>query len=162
MLRPRQRAHAHTPSLARHRIVCLLVAIAASLGAGTAQAEGDPAQGEAQAAPCAACHGQDGATGIDPTYPNIAGQNEAYLTQQLEMIQSGARNIPLMAGQLNGKTPQQLADLAAYYASLPAKVAQAQGSDEELSRAAAIYRGGILDKEVAACSACHSPGCRRQ
>ena len=30
--------------------------------------------------PCAACHGQDGATGLDPTYPNLAGQNEKYLT----------------------------------------------------------------------------------
>ena len=39
-------------------------------------AMGDPSRGEAQAMVCAACHGQDGASGIAPIYPNLAGQNE--------------------------------------------------------------------------------------
>jgi len=73
---------------------------------------GDPAAGKAQAAACGACHGQDGATGIDPSYPNLAGQNERYLLTQLEMIQANTRNIPLMAGQLTGKSEQDLANLA--------------------------------------------------
>ena len=106
---------------------------------------------------CAACHGQDGATPIDPTYPNIAGQNEKYLLSQLQMIQDNSRNIPLMAGQLNGKSEQDLADIAAYYASLSSKVSQASGDDEAIARAASIYRAGIARKGVAACSACHSP-----
>ena len=73
------------------------------------------------------------------------------------MIQDDSRNIPLMAGQLNGKSEQDLADLAAYYASLPGKVSQASGDDEAIARAASIYRAGIARKGVAACSACHSP-----
>lgn len=81
---------------------------------------GNADAGKAQAAACGACHGQDGATPLDAYYPALAGQNERYLVRQLEMIQSGARDIPLMAGQLNGKSAQDLADLAAYYASLPA------------------------------------------
>jgi len=123
----------------------------------SALAAGDPAAGQAQAAACGACHGQDGATGLDPSYPNLAGQNERYLTSQLEMIRDGGRSIPLMAGQLNGKTDQNLADLAAYYASLPGKVNQSQGDDSTLAMGEQIYRGGIIAKGVAACTSCHSP-----
>jgi len=126
-------------------------------GAHAALAAGDAEAGKVQAAPCAACHGQDGATGLDGTYPALAGQNERYLLRHLKMIQSGAREIPLMAGQLNGKSEQDLADLAAYYASLPGKLGQAQGDDASIARATALYRGGNLEKKVPACAACHSP-----
>jgi cytochrome c553 len=122
-----------------------------------AHAAGDAEAGKAAALVCAACHGQDGATGIDPTYPNLAGQNERYLLRQLELIQSGERPAPLMTGQLTGKSRADLENLAAYFASLPAKGGQAAGGDDAVARAAAIYRGGILDKGVAACSACHGP-----
>ena len=64
---------------------------------------GDAAAGKAQVAACGACHGQDGASPIDPSYPVLAGQNAKYLERQLAMIQSDQRPIPLMAGQLNGK-----------------------------------------------------------
>ncbi len=128
-----------------------------SLAAAPALGAGDPAAGEAQATACAACHGQDGATGLDPTYPNLAGQNEKYLLHQLTSIRDGDRNIALMAGQLTGKSDDDLANLAAYYASLPGKINQSQGDDELLARAAGIYRGGIADKGVAACTSCHAP-----
>ena len=118
---------------------------------------GDSAAGQTQVAVCSACHGPDGASGIVPTYPNLAGQNEKYLLRQLQMIQSGERTVALMAGQLNAKTEQDLADLAAYYAALPGKVNQAQGDDKALAQAELIYRGGITSKGVAACTACHTP-----
>lgn len=139
------------------RALAFALASFISLAAAPALAAGDPAAGEAQAAPCAACHGQDGATGLDPTYPNLAGQNEKYLVHQLKSIRDGGRNIALMAGQLNGKSDDDLANLAAYYASLPAKISQAQGDDETLAKAEAIYRGGIAEKGVAACTSCHAP-----
>jgi len=122
-----------------------------------AHAAGDADAGKTQAAACGACHGQDGASPIDPTYPHLAGQNEKYLFNQLKMIQDNERNIVLMTGQLNGKTDQDLADLAAYYASLPVKVSQTDGTDEALAAASRIYRAGIARKGVAACSACHGP-----
>jgi cytochrome c553 len=142
---------AATGSLAAILITLMAWISAPAFGAG------DPAAGAAQAAVCAACHGQDGATGLDPSYPNLAGQNERYLLTQLQMIKDNSRSAPLMAGQLIAKSDQDMADLAAYYASLPAKVNQAQGDDETLAKAAYIYRGGIAAKGVAACSACHSP-----
>ncbi len=141
-----------------NRFTTLSMIFAVALSWATAvQAAGNADAGEAQAAACGACHGQDGATPIDPTYPNLAGQNERYLFNQLQMIQDNTRNIPLMAGQLNGKSEQDLADLAAYYASLPGKLSQASGDDEAIAKAASIYRAGIARKGVAACSACHSP-----
>jgi cytochrome c553 len=136
------------------RTILLLVGLGF---AGLGLAAGDPAAGKDQSIACAACHGQDGASGLDGTYPNLAGQNEKYLLHQLKLIQSGERPILLMTGQLTNKTEQSLADMAAYYASLPAKIGQATGSDEEIAKAQQIYRGGIASKNVAACSACHSP-----
>ena len=123
----------------------------------TAYAAGDPDAGKAQAAVCSACHGQDGATGLDPSYPNLAGQNEKYFFNQLKMIQADTRMIALMAGQLIGKSDQDLADLAAYYASMPAKTSQASGDDEAIAQGERIYRAGIARKGVAACTACHNP-----
>jgi cytochrome c553 len=135
----------------------LAVVVVALIATGPVQAAGNAESGKTQAAPCAACHGQDGATGLDATYPNLAGQNEKYLLRQLRMIQAGTREIPLMAGQLNGKSEQELADLAAYFSSLPSKLAQAEGDDASITMAASLYRGGNLQKNVAACAACHSP-----
>ncbi len=141
----------------RKRLTILSIFTLSCGMAGAALAAGNADAGKNQAVTCAACHGQDGATGLDGTYPNLAGQNEKYLLHQLKAIQADTRAIPLMAGQLAGKSEQDLADLAAYYASLPIKVGQASGNDEQLSKAAQIYRGGIARKGVAACTACHSP-----
>lgn len=118
---------------------------------------GDPQAGKAQAVTCGACHGQDGASPIDPTYPTLAGQNERYMFRQLELIQSGERPVPLMAGQLDGKSEQDLRNLAAYYASLPGPTGVAEADDETLALAERIYRGGVIEKGVAACTSCHAP-----
>ena len=131
-------------------ICCLTLAAGAS-------GNGDPEAGKALSLACSACHGMDGATGLDPSYPNLAGQNEKYLFRQMKLIQLNERPILLMTGQLVGKSDQDIANLAAYYASLPSKTRQATGDDESVAKAEAIYRGGILAKRVAACTACHSP-----
>jgi cytochrome c553 len=60
-----------------------------------------------------------------------------------------------MAGQLDALSEADLANLAAFYASLPATVNQAK--DERLDLGERIYRAGIASKGVAACTACHSP-----
>jgi cytochrome c len=41
---------------------------------------------------CMACHGKEANKTILPMYPKLAGQNEAYLLQQMKDIKSGARN----------------------------------------------------------------------
>lgn len=110
--------------------------------------------GRALSAPCTACHGTDGNT-LTPEYSNLAGQGEKYLFQQLKHIQSGKREIVLMAGQLTSMDDQDLRNLAAYYASLPGRIGQSK--EEGLEQGESIYRGGIPDKQVAACTACHAP-----
>jgi cytochrome c553 len=119
-----------------------------------AYAGGDAAAGKASATTCGACHGQNGVA-IVPGAPNLAGQNERYLVAQLKAIKSGTRSITLMAGQLDQMSETDLDNLAAYFASLPAPVGQAAG--DQLKQGQQIYRGGIADKGVAACTACHSP-----
>ena len=119
-----------------------------------AEEAGDANAGAAKATACVACHGNDGTSTI-PDYPHIAGQNAKYLEIQMRQMRDGERDIPLMAGQLDTMSDQDLKDIAAYYASQPGKIGQA--SPENLELGEQIYRGGILDKNVAACTACHSP-----
>lgn len=117
-------------------------------------AVGDAARGESKASSCAACHGADGNSAVG-AFPKLAGQNERYLLKQLNDVQSGARAIPQMAGQLDGKSPQDLEDIAAYYAAQQSGYGQARADLVELGES--IYRAGIKEKGVAACTACHSP-----
>jgi cytochrome c len=41
---------------------------------------------------CNACHGPKGDKPLMPNYPKVAGQNAAYMEQQMKDIKSGARN----------------------------------------------------------------------
>ena len=117
-------------------------------------AAGDAKQGEALTATCLACHGSNG-NSLTGSFPNIAGQNEAYLYKQLVDIQTGARSAVLMTGILDGLTPQNLEDLAAYYASQTP--AQGAADPALVALGESIYKAGIARKKVAACTGCHSP-----
>lgn len=83
----------------------------------------DRAAGEAKAqAQCAACHGKDGNTPIDPSYPKLAGQYGDYLIQALSDYKSGARKNAIMAAQAQALSKADIENLAAYYASLPGQL----------------------------------------
>jgi cytochrome c553 len=91
------------------------------LAAGAVQAEGDPAAGAALADDCVDCHGEDGKG--DEDYPPLVGFPDAYLIAQLKAFRSGERvdedeMMPMYAEDLSD---QEIADLAAYYASLSAE-----------------------------------------
>ncbi|NIO43627.1 MAG: c-type cytochrome [Burkholderiales bacterium] len=96
----------------------LLVAASIALlaMAGTAQAGGDANAGKQKAATCAGCHGADG-KGVAPN-PPLAGLKESYFVEQLKAYKSGARANPMMKQFASGLSDQDMADLAAYYASL--------------------------------------------
>jgi len=111
-------------------------------------------RGKALSGTCVACHGDDGNTQI-PEYSNIAGQNEKYLLKQLKLIQSKEREIVLMVGQLDNFNDDDLQSLARYYSSLTPIIGQA--NPDNLALGEAIYRGGIKEKSIAACTACHAP-----
>ncbi|MEX5716598.1 cytochrome c [Serratia ureilytica] len=81
---------------------------------------GDAAAGQAKAAACAACHGAQGKVTV-PMYPNLAGQNAMYLQHALQAYKKGERNggqAEVMKAYVSGLSDDDIADLAAYYASL--------------------------------------------
>lgn len=99
------------------RTLLLATATALALSQGAAQAAGDIDAGKAKSAPCAACHGPEGNTPIQPTYPILAGQYADYLVRALEDYQTGKRKNPIMAGLAATLSEQDREDLAAYFAS---------------------------------------------
>ena len=128
--------------------------LCAWLGNSAALAAGDAAAGKAKAAVCAACHGADGKA-IQPAFPNLAGQHAAYIEKQLQDYKSGARVNALMVGQVAALSEQDMADLAAHFSSLAG--IESVANEENLALGENIYRGGITNAGVAACSACHGP-----
>jgi len=132
----------------------IALVVAACALAGNVLAAGNAEAGKAKSVACGACHGADG-NSLAPTFPKLAGQHESYLLKQLKDIKSGARSVPTMAGQLDAMSEQDLADMAAFYAVQPATPGVAKEELVELGES--VYRAGIREKGVAACTACHSP-----
>lgn len=95
----------------------LTLAVAATVLMASPVFAGDAAAGKGKSMMCAGCHGAAGISAV-PTYPNLAGQKEAYLTKQLKEFKSGARNNAIMKGMVASLSETDMADLAAYYASL--------------------------------------------
>lgn len=104
----------------KHYAVAGIFAFSAAIpGIATAA---DVAAGKAKAAVCAACHGQNGLAQI-PTYPNLAGQNEQYLVSSIKAYKNKQRTggqAVIMQGQAAALSDTDIANLAAYFASLPA------------------------------------------
>lgn len=104
----------------KHIAIAGLISTAAAFPAIASAA--DIAAGKAKAAVCAACHGQNGIAQI-PTYPNLAGQHEQYLVMALKAYRAKERTggqAVIMQGQAAALTDEDIANLAAYFASLPA------------------------------------------
>lgn len=138
---------------------------AAIAGAPVEAKRGDPAAGEAQAASCAACHGADGNSPA-PSFPKIAGLGEKYLTEQLKLIQTKERDIVEMTGLLDGKSEQDLKDLAAYFNTQKMQISGATPLEVRLNAGikvdgiklgARVWRAGNLETGVPSCMGCHSP-----
>jgi cytochrome c553 len=95
--------------------------------AGAALAQ-DPGAGRAVANMCRTCHGLDGLAQI-PVAPNIGGEPASYLAAQLEAFRSGARQQEMMSVVAAGLGDQQIADVAAWYASQTAAAVPPAGFD---------------------------------
>lgn len=99
-----------------------LLALGAALLAASAAAQApapNPDAGRARATTvCAACHGANGIS-VSDTIPNLAGQKQAYLGAQLNALKSGARKNALMNAIATQLSAEDIANLAAYFASLP-------------------------------------------
>lgn len=67
---------------------------------------------------CEPCHGADGIA-RDAEVPHLAGQNEAYLVNQILAFREGKRPHKEMRYMARHLTPEEIEAIAAYYASLP-------------------------------------------
>jgi cytochrome c553 len=102
------------------RALSVSAALLALLSMSPAVSAADRAAGQAKAdAVCAACHGKDGNTPVDPSYPKLAGQYSDFLIRALSDYKSGARKNAIMAGQVQALSKADIENLAAFYASLP-------------------------------------------
>ncbi|OZB17055.1 MAG: cytochrome C554 [Marinobacter sp. 34-60-7] len=77
----------------------------------------DPAEGRKLAAQCKTCHGLDGVAKI-PIAPNLAGESQIYIENQLKAFRSGKREHEMMSVVAKGLTDSQISDLAAWYESI--------------------------------------------
>jgi cytochrome c553 len=108
---------------------------------------------------CASCHGD---AGVAPTqnWASLAGQRAAYTYKSLLDYQTGGRHenprATLMQVAVKGMSRQDMADVSAYYASLPAVAAPAP----ELGKAAYAHadrlaRRGDPRRLLTPCASCH-------
>jgi cytochrome c553 len=123
--------------------------------------KGDPAKAQQIVTQvCAACHGADGNSAISAN-PSLAGQHPEYTLKQLLNFKSqdgkpAERGNAVMAGMVASLSADDMSNLAVYFAGQKPK-SRAARDPELVKLGQAIYRGGILDKGVAACASCHSP-----
>jgi cytochrome c553 len=108
-----------TESRPRVRLLSVLTCtLALALAQGALAQSGNSKLGAQKAIPCQACHGLDGVAKL-PDAPHIAGQNVVYLVKAMRDYQTGARKDERMSIAVKGLTPDDLEDLAAFYAGLP-------------------------------------------
>jgi cytochrome c553 len=101
-------------------IALLRFLAAALLFSAAAAGAADIKAGEAKAKEvCQACHGLDG-NSQTADYPKLGGQRPDYLSKALRDYKSGARKNAIMAGFAGTLSPQDIENLAAYYAAQPA------------------------------------------
>lgn len=142
----------------------VLVSLLLTLGiTGIAHAAGNAEAGQEKVAVCGACHGADGNSPA-PNFPKLAGQGESYLFKQLQDIKAGSkpgapegegRKVLEMTGMLDPYNDQDLADIAAYFASQKGTVGMADPA--LVAEGEKLYRGGKLEVGMPACTGCHAP-----
>ncbi|MEZ9447356.1 cytochrome c [Vibrio splendidus] len=124
-------------------------------------AQGSIEAGKAKSQTCVACHGADG-NSLITQYPKLAGQHEKYLEKQLKELKLGmtsggkqGRNEPVMGAMAMSLSEEDMADLAAYYASLP--ISSNSTPENVVDEGKVLYTAGNAERGVTACIACHGP-----
>ncbi len=148
-------------------LASLLMAAALAVPAASALAAGetpapqkaakpDLVKGEASyAAVCAACHAADGNSSIAAN-PKLAQQHPEYLVKQLQEFKAGKRADPIMQGMAAILSEDDMRNVSWWLASKQAKEGFAKDKDL-VAMGERIYRGGIQERNIAACAGCHSP-----
>lgn len=124
-------------------------------------AQGSIEAGKAKSQTCVACHGADG-NSLITQYPKLAGQHEKYLIKQLKELKLGmtsggkqGRYEPVMGAMAMPLSEEDMADLAAYYASLP--ISNNSTPENVVDEGKVLYTAGDSERGLTACIACHGP-----
>lgn len=104
----------------------------------------DVGAGEQKAQACFGCHGSEG-NSSNPSVPNLAGQQPAYLSNQIMAFRDNKRVNPIMAAQVKQLSDNDAADIAAYFAKRQTKSA---GGNALLVEAGAT--------KAVQCTGCHT------
>ena len=111
---------------------------------------GDAKAGQSKAEMCIGCHGIPGYQNSFPEVhkvPQISGQSDKYIAAALTAYKKGDRKHPTMRGIAGALSEQDMADLAAFYATEVSKTAP------EAPRAASVAAAALIEK--GACASCH-------
>jgi cytochrome c553 len=136
------------------RIWILAAAIAGAIVNTSALPAGSVEAGATKAAVCTACHGANG-NSVNPEWPSLAGLGADYIAEQLSNFKSGKRNNAVMASMVAALSPDDYADLGAYFNSLTNTGLEADPTYWEAGQK--LYRGGDQSRGIPACMACHGP-----
>jgi cytochrome c553 len=138
-------------------LLCAAAAAALSFSAQAQSAKPDLVRGAAlYGNVCVACHAADGNSMI-PANPKLAQQHPEYLIKQLQEYKSGKRQNAIMQGFASALSDSDMRDISYWLASQKGKPGFA--TDKDLVKLGErIYRGGIADRQIASCAACHGPG----
>ncbi|MFM7004682.1 MAG: c-type cytochrome, partial [Limnohabitans sp.] len=101
------------------------------------------------------CHAADGNSMI-PVNPKLAQQHPEYILKQLQEFKSGKRANPVMMGFAAQLSTEDMRNVAYFVASKTASPGFAK-EKETVGLGEKIYRGGIADRQIAACAGCHGP-----
>jgi cytochrome c553 len=137
-------------------LLCTAALAALSFSAQAQSIKPDTAKGAALFGQvCVACHAADG-NSTTPANPKLAQQHPEYLVKQLREYKSGKRSNAIMSGFAGTMSDEDMRNVAYWLASQ--KATNGAATDAELVRLGErIYRGGIADRQIAACAGCHSP-----
>jgi cytochrome c553 len=118
------------------------------------------AQGTASGAPpCAQCHAFNGGSDGSGAFPRIAGQSAYYLTRQLQDFSSGVRSNAFMSPIAKALSPDDIVDVATYYAGLDAPFLPLKpAAPEVIKLGEALAEVGSAARQVQSCDNCHGPG----
>jgi len=117
------------------------------------------AQGTAAGAPpCAQCHAFNGVSDASGAFPRLAGQSAYYLAEQLRDFASGARASAIMSPIAKALSPDDVADMAAYYGSVNAPFLPLKAADAALvKRGEELAKVGSAERRIQNCDNCHGP-----
>lgn len=146
-------------------VLCLGMLVIASTSASAADLDAQAIErGKTASQTCVACHQANGSGLSVPgaeAWPRIAGMDRDYMIAQLKAVKEGTRQSATMTPFVNMLSEEQLADVATYYASLPAPTITYPEVDEALLKhGEKLATKGDWDRYIIACASCHGVGSR--